>query len=62
MEQPNPIALLQELTPDRIQVRLAEIEAEANALRVLLRFARAKDRATKSKKPAAQVEAKGGRA
>ena len=42
--KPDPVELLRELTADAIQERLLSVEAEADALRVLLRSARARER------------------
>ena len=47
---PDPVALLRNLTSEQIVARLDEIEAEASALRVLLRSTRARERAQARRK------------
>lgn len=42
---PDPLILLREVTPEQIVNRLAQLDGEAKALRVLLRSARARQRA-----------------
>jgi hypothetical protein len=43
----DPVALFTSLTPDEIESRLRELAAEENALRVLLRSLRARERTRK---------------
>jgi hypothetical protein len=43
----DPIRLVRDLDADAIAARLVELEAEASALRVLLRSARARENARK---------------
>jgi ribosomal protein L29 len=40
----DPVAFLASLTPEEIEERLAELDRQARALRVLLRSARARQR------------------
>jgi hypothetical protein len=47
MNSTNPVALLESLDADAIAARLDELEREAQALRVLLRSARARQGAKK---------------
>jgi hypothetical protein len=45
----DPVGFVRTLDADAIAARLAEIEAEASALRVLLRSARARERARRDR-------------
>jgi hypothetical protein len=42
---PDPVSVLKALNAEAIRARLAELDAEASALRVLLRSARAREQA-----------------
>jgi hypothetical protein len=42
----DPVHLIESLSPERIEARLAELSRESDALRVLLRAARARGRVT----------------
>jgi hypothetical protein len=46
---PNPVALIRSIDPDRIRDRLDEMEAEREALLVLLRAAQAARRPSRRK-------------
>jgi len=56
---PDPLELLRALPADALQARLAALQAEADALRVLLRSARARERRREPIQPTAPPE--GGR-
>lgn len=47
----DAVALVRDLDPQAIAARLAELEAEASALRVLLRAARARARGRRLRTP-----------
>ncbi len=44
MENTDPIALVDQLDPEAIEAKLAELARQRDALRVLLKAARARDR------------------
>jgi hypothetical protein len=52
----DAVALVQQLDPDAIRRRLDELDAEASALRVLYRSARARQSAARRRPPVAEPE------
>lgn len=49
-EKTNPLKLLNSLTIDDLEARLAEVAAEDKAIRVLLRSLKAKERVKKARR------------